>query len=142
MLCLPPVPQRNEIELGNTIKLFAWQTNPPVRQASLRSCLSRHSFSDGGSRTTKRGTMHPPCSVASTTVNPRYPPLNKIPPCGKRACDAACPAIASATAEAAQQEGVLCTPCSVASTTVNPRYPPLNKIPPCREQAQRSWAAR
>ena len=36
--------------------------------------------------------------------------VKQIPPCGKRACEAACPAIASATAEAAQQEGVLCTP--------------------------------
>ena len=38
-----------------------WQTKiPPVRQASLRSCLSRHSFSDGGSRTMKRVLCIPP----------------------------------------------------------------------------------
>ena len=122
-LCLfgaRPVPQRNEIDWGCTMKkgaahltsVLMWQTNPPVRQASLRSCLSRHSFSDGGSRTTRRVLCTP--YFLTWQINFPVPRRNEVELGGtiKR---------------------VLCTPCSVASTTVNPRYPPLNKIPPCRQ---------
>ena len=51
-------------------QLSSVKQNPPVRQASLRSCLSRHSFSDGGSRPTRRGALHPliPFGVANKSL--------------------------------------------------------------------------